>query len=68
LLWCVRSQRYSERQPDEFGFELREDWFKGMNFNYTFNRLRLPEDLKLDRPRMATMTEVFGKALVTLKP
>jgi len=67
LLWCIRSQRYSERQLEEFGLEIKTERFRQECYCYDFERMNLNGGLKAERPRMATMTQVFGKGIVTLK-
>lgn len=66
LLWCVRSQRYSERKPDELGLELSTERFRQECYCYDFERMNLNGSQKAERPRMATMTQVFGKGIVRL--
>jgi hypothetical protein len=67
LLWCVRSQRYSERQLEEFGLEIKAERFRQECYCYDFERTNLSGRPKAERPRMATMTQVFGKGIVMLK-
>lgn len=66
LLWCVRSQRYSERKPNELGLELHAERFRKECYCYDFERMILNGSQKAERPRMATMTQVFGKGIVRL--
>ena len=66
LLWCVRSQRYSERKLDELGLEVKAERFRQECYCYDFERMNLNGGLKAERPRMATMTQVFGKGIVRL--
>lgn len=67
LLWCLRSQRYSERKPVEFGLEnLGQPRFYGEGFHYVFERVELSDADEISRPRMAMMTQVFGKRIVDL--
>ena len=66
LLWCVRSQRYSERGPKELGLELGAERFRQERYCYDFEQINLNGSQKAERPRMATMTQVFGKGIVRL--
>jgi hypothetical protein len=66
LLWCIRSQRYSERQLEEFGLEIKTERFCQEYYCYDFERMNLNGSLKGELPRMATMTQVFGKRIVSL--
>ena len=66
LLWCVRSQRYSERRLEELGLELKEERFCQECYCYDFERMNLNGRQKAERLRMATMTQVFGKGIVQL--
>jgi hypothetical protein len=66
LLWCIRSQRYSERKLEELGLELKAERFRQECYCYDFERMNLNGRLKVERPRMATMTQVFGKGIVRL--
>jgi hypothetical protein len=66
LLWCIRSQRYSERQLEELGLELKAEQFRQNCCRYDFERMNLNGGLKIERPRMSTMTQVFGKGIVRL--
>jgi len=66
LLWCVRSQRYSERKPDELGLELSAERFRQECYCYDFERMNLNGIQKAERPRMATLTQVFGKGIARL--
>jgi hypothetical protein len=65
LLWCVRSQRYSERQLKELGLEVKADRFRQKRYCYDFEQTNLNGTQKAERPRMATMSQVFGKGTAT---
>src|SRR5258706_6673359 len=60
LLWCLRSQRYSERHAVELGLEnLKQETSIGEAFHFLFERVELNEYDRISRPRMPTMTQVF---------
>ena len=65
-LWCIRSQRYSERKLGEFKLKPKSDYLKGDNYHYFVEQSCLRNDQKEARPRMSTMTQVFGKSLLSL--
>jgi hypothetical protein len=67
LLWCVCSQRYSERKLDELDLVLNRERFHREWYCYDCARINLNGGQKAERPRMATMTEVFGKRIVLLR-
>lgn len=67
LLWCIRSQRYSERELKEFGMERKSDRRRQQSYHYAFEQANVNQDQNAERPRMSTMTQVFGKCLVRLK-
>jgi serine/threonine protein kinase len=66
LLWCVRSQRYSERNLDELGLKPKAESFRQERYCYDFEPMNLNGRQKAELPRMVTMTQVFGKGIVRL--
>jgi hypothetical protein len=66
LLWCVCSQRYSERLLQEFGLGEKYEPIRMGHYCYDFRRIDLDKRRQRERPRMATMTETFGKSIVKL--
>jgi hypothetical protein len=66
LLWCLRSQRFSERTPGELRLAINSRVFRGPSFHYEFRVLPLPDHEKEKRSRMRTMTELFGKGVLDL--
>jgi len=67
LLWCVRSVRYSERRLEDFGMEVKPDRILSEGrYCYDFEQRNLYPVQKNERPRMETMSQVFGKRIVRL--
>lgn len=66
LQWCVRSQRFSERHLQEFGLEEKCDRRHDEHCHYEIHQMKITARQQAERPRMISMTEVFGKAIVGL--
>ena len=61
LLWCVRSIRYSERALEEFGVESYEQHIRDEVRHYMRQARPTPPGGTYDRPRMKSLTYIFGK-------
>lgn len=64
-LWCIRSQRYSERTLFELGLEAKSSYERTSTSHYFQEHSIIPRHHVQDRPRMASFSEIFGKCLVT---
>jgi len=66
LLWCFRSERYSERRLQEFGLRATEEKFCTTERSVIRKFSGLSEVQGIKRPRMNSFSLLFGKAVVTL--
>ncbi len=64
LLWCVRSIRYSERTLGEFGVEPYEVRVHDDTRHYLRQAAHFTSGRSYDRPRMQSLTQLFGKRAV----
>lgn len=51
---------------EELELEAKEDWFRHERYCYCFEQMNCNARQKAERPRMETMTQVFGKGIVRL--
>ena len=65
-LWCIRSQRFSERSLAEFGLEPLNDYVKGVTYHFLREHSNLSHSQSQDRPRMAAQSQIFGKCLLSI--
>ena len=65
-LWCIQSQRYSERSLSEFGLEPTKSYERTATSHYFWEHSRIPQHHIEERPRMASFSQILGKCLLTL--
>jgi hypothetical protein len=65
-LWCILSQRYSERSLSEFGLEATKSYERTATSHYLREHARIPQHHIQERPRMASFSQILGKCLLTL--
>lgn len=63
-IWCVRSQRYSERGLRDFALKEGTQQARSQGHNFVLEFMELSPQQKVDIPRMQSMSLLFGKRLV----